>query len=146
MSNLSKNQHYLIEKVSLATKNYILNKDPLSILEKHFEDNIEIGESIEESISLDIHNGYGITIGKEAYTYWASLRGYWKVTSPLQGRWSIKVIDTISGQSLFEGSGIASQTEVPFFFKTGFKTQLKVETAWSESDSATLNLHVKCSF
>jgi hypothetical protein len=94
------------------------------------------------TISIPITNGQGEQTSDKVTTWGVTIKGTGTILAPSQGSWNITVTDLVAGKPVFQASGLAAGTAVPFSYKTGFQTQMRAVAQWSEGGSTTLELEL----
>jgi hypothetical protein len=104
-----------------------------------------LGISGEVIIEISVRNGRGEWNSPTIPTFWATVRGTVKILEPQGDSWYVKVRDTIAEKTVFEGTLRPGQ-EVPYNYKTGFRTQLQATVACGRPVNTTLKVRATYDF
>ncbi len=88
-------------------------------------------------VSVDIKGGRGTLQSAPVPTVGLQLSGFIRVWDQNPGTWRIRARDLSRDQSVLEVATRAGQA-VPFSYRTGIVSQLRVDIQWSEADDTTL--------
>ncbi|MFY2559335.1 hypothetical protein ACN469_17010 [Corallococcus terminator] len=105
-----------------------------------------LGGTIDMPFSMPVVGGSSSLTTEKKTTAWASISGYFQLTAPPNGVWSLQVTDTArSGRVVLSAQAVPCGQQVPFSYKTGFTCQLRLSVQWSQADDTTLQgqLHAR---
>ena len=100
---------------------------------------LDLVRSIEEGggwVYIPIEAGKGTYLSQALPTFGMTLAGCMQVYAGHPGRWSLRARDALGDGSL--EVSVAGGEHVPFRYRTGSRSQLRVDARWSEPRDTTL--------
>ena len=106
----------------------------------------KLGKHIKKDFKIETdENGHG-SIKWSGMTGGVTLHGFFKITSPTDGTWTIKVV--VAGDTVVDEKNVSAGDQIRFKAKTNFwkPTSVEITVQWSEHKKTTLVVHMDAEY